>query len=226
MKPAQRGSWDPHGSIGFYVGLTLIHYQCFRCFIPTTNSERITDTITFLPQNKNPVPKTSTAENILQELRQLIKIAKTSTKPFDFIDDSEDSIKAINEIENFFTPNRRKNLRKYHNKRCLKLTSKTTYPTSTTYHYLQIYPSISLLLLKLPYHLWGCDCTLKHRCYAKCTNIKMSHNRKNIKLTRFWIIHMTIKVNNRHLIPFDNPIKRSLGTSTEQWMGKISSREW
>ena len=104
MKPAQRGSWDPHGSIGFYVGLTLIHYQCFRCFIPTTNSERITDTITFLPQNKNPVPKTSTAENILQELRQLIKIAKTSTKPFDFIDDFKDSIKAINEIEKKFTP--------------------------------------------------------------------------------------------------------------------------
>ena len=103
MKPAQRGSWDPHGTIGFYVGPTLIHYRCFKCFIPTTNSKRITDTITFLPHNKNPVPTTSTAENILQELRQLIKIAKTSTKPFDFIDDSEDSIKSINEIEKIFT---------------------------------------------------------------------------------------------------------------------------
>ena len=36
-------------------------------------------------------------------MRQLIKIAKTSTKPFDFIDNSKDSIKAINENEKNFT---------------------------------------------------------------------------------------------------------------------------
>ena len=86
------------------MGPTLVHYPCFKCFIPATNSERITDTITFLPHNKTPVPKTSTAENILKELRQLIRKSKNSTKPFDFIDNSQDSIKAINELEKIFNP--------------------------------------------------------------------------------------------------------------------------
>ena len=48
-KPSQRGSWDPHGMVGFYVGPAMNHYRCFRCYIPTTRAERISDTISFVP---------------------------------------------------------------------------------------------------------------------------------------------------------------------------------
>ena len=41
----ERTYWDPHGVDGWYVGLAMKHYRCFRCYISTTNSERIAETV-------------------------------------------------------------------------------------------------------------------------------------------------------------------------------------
>ena len=48
-KPAQRRTWAPHGIDGWYVGPALDHYQCHRVWIPSTQSERIADTLQFFP---------------------------------------------------------------------------------------------------------------------------------------------------------------------------------
>ena len=99
LKPSQRGSWDPHWTIGFYVGsLALSHYRCFRCYIPSTKSEQISDTITFL-QNKTPVPSVSTAEKILDKLKQLLASTKTSPKTFSFIPTDNNAMKSIQDIK-------------------------------------------------------------------------------------------------------------------------------
>ena len=72
-KPSQRGSWDPHGMIGFYVGPALQHYRCFRCYIASSKSERITDTVVFLPHNIK-LPSSSPEDIIQQYLDKIIKL--------------------------------------------------------------------------------------------------------------------------------------------------------
>ena len=47
-KPTQRGSWAPHGIDGWYLGPAMDHHKCYRTFIPSTQSERVSDTIRFL----------------------------------------------------------------------------------------------------------------------------------------------------------------------------------
>ena len=44
----ERKYWDPYGVDRWYVGLVMKHSRCFRCYIPTTNSERIAETVDFL----------------------------------------------------------------------------------------------------------------------------------------------------------------------------------
>jgi hypothetical protein len=60
-KPSQRGSWDPHGKLGWYIGLALEHYQCHCCHIIKTNAERIYDTVKFFP-HQEPFPKLTVQE--------------------------------------------------------------------------------------------------------------------------------------------------------------------
>jgi hypothetical protein len=48
-KPRQRGTWAPHGVDGWYIGPALEHYQCYKCYIPSTNSICIADTVEFFP---------------------------------------------------------------------------------------------------------------------------------------------------------------------------------
>ena len=47
--PNIRQSWAAHGVDGFYIGPALQHYRCFRTMPITTLSERITNTVAWLP---------------------------------------------------------------------------------------------------------------------------------------------------------------------------------
>ena len=76
LKLSQRGSWNRHGTIGFYIDPAMNHYMCFKDYIPTTRAARITDTMTFLPL-KTPAPSTSRADGILQVLQKIIKLTST-----------------------------------------------------------------------------------------------------------------------------------------------------
>ena len=76
-KPSQRGSWDPHGMIGCYVGPVMNHYQCFRSYIPATRAERITDMVTFLPHKNVEVPAPTSADFIKQALQDILSIVKS-----------------------------------------------------------------------------------------------------------------------------------------------------
>ena len=47
--PSQRGPWSPHGVEGWYIGPAMKNYRCYRCYVPTTASERTTETVSFFP---------------------------------------------------------------------------------------------------------------------------------------------------------------------------------
>ena len=49
MKPDQRGTWELNGDVGWYVGPSMNHYRCVKCYFPRTRSVRDCDTVTFFP---------------------------------------------------------------------------------------------------------------------------------------------------------------------------------
>ena len=48
-KPHERSTWAAHATIGFYLGPALHHHRCYRVWIPTLNSKRVTDTVDWHP---------------------------------------------------------------------------------------------------------------------------------------------------------------------------------
>ena len=82
--------------MGWYVGPAQEHYRCFRCFIPSTGREVITDTVKFLPA-KVPFPQENFQERFLQITNKLAKLLHPSAnKPLHF------SFQQSNDIEKAF----------------------------------------------------------------------------------------------------------------------------
>jgi hypothetical protein len=51
--PSKRGSWAPHGVGGFYVGPAMDHYRSFRVLIDDTRRIRITDSLSWHPEDRH-----------------------------------------------------------------------------------------------------------------------------------------------------------------------------
>ena len=63
-KPAQRTSWQYHGTNGFYIAPAMEHYRCMKCHVPLTRQERVADTIQFFP-HKIDFPALSINDHLL-----------------------------------------------------------------------------------------------------------------------------------------------------------------
>ena len=72
-KPDKRKSWVFHGEPGYYVGPSPQHYRCVRCFIPKTQSERISDTVQFIP-NVIPIPNATLEEHLRKTTDDLVHL--------------------------------------------------------------------------------------------------------------------------------------------------------
>ena len=94
-KPAQRGSWDPRGVDGWYLGPAKEHYRCHRVYCTKTKSERITETINILPDEPTPQVTLQEAAVIATE-----KIAESfqSDKTKTFGNQQLDAIKELRDI--------------------------------------------------------------------------------------------------------------------------------
>ena len=75
LAATSRTSFGEHGQVGWYVGPSLEHYRCWKCYFPDTMSERDVLTVEFFPE-KIPFPKLSkeaylqqTAEDMLHLLQ-------------------------------------------------------------------------------------------------------------------------------------------------------------
>lgn len=77
VKSSQRKSWDYHGKLGWYVGLALDHYRCFRIFMPHTGLEIITDAVKFLP-GIVPIPTYSMQEQLLTAIKKILRLLDTN----------------------------------------------------------------------------------------------------------------------------------------------------
>ena len=59
-KPNERGTWAAHATIGFYLGPAMQHHRCYRVWIPSLNSKRITDTVDWHPTTTMLPPRPDT----------------------------------------------------------------------------------------------------------------------------------------------------------------------
>ena len=94
IKPHKRASWDPHGISGFYTGPAMHHYRCYTCYIPKTRSERITDTVSYIPANI-PIPAFDAKAHLHQALEDILTIVKNPPKNLPFLQAGDDTTNAI-----------------------------------------------------------------------------------------------------------------------------------
>jgi hypothetical protein len=70
-KPANRGTWSPHATPGWYIGPAMHHYRCFRIWITETSAERVADTLSWFP-TKVLMPTASSTDSVIAAARDLI----------------------------------------------------------------------------------------------------------------------------------------------------------
>jgi hypothetical protein len=59
ITPTQRANMAPHGVDGWYVGPSLDHYRCHKCYIPSTSQSWNVLTVDWFPHTV-PFPKVDT----------------------------------------------------------------------------------------------------------------------------------------------------------------------
>ena len=76
-----RRAWATHGTVGFYIGPAINHYRNYRCYIPSTHSTRISNTVEFFPACCD-MPTTSISDRLIMILEDLLDaITKPSQNP-------------------------------------------------------------------------------------------------------------------------------------------------
>lgn len=76
-KTDKRASWEYHGVEAWYIGSSLAHYQCLKCFVPSTGAVVDTDTVHIIPHIV-PVPEFNDAQAIQQAVSDILHIIKNS----------------------------------------------------------------------------------------------------------------------------------------------------
>jgi hypothetical protein len=102
-KPHQRGTWEPHGKLGWYLGPALEHYRCHQCHIIETNSERISDTVEFFPHHTE-VKKLTTQEAAVIAAEALVQALKQSKPPKNWADLLDPTKTAIQQLQRIIHP--------------------------------------------------------------------------------------------------------------------------
>jgi hypothetical protein len=73
LKPDQRASWAYHSEEGWYVGPSMEHYRCVKCYLPSTARERDVDTLQFFPK-KIPFPTILTEDYLKQAASDILTV--------------------------------------------------------------------------------------------------------------------------------------------------------
>jgi hypothetical protein len=70
-----RTSFGQHGQVGWYIGPSLKHYRCWKCYFPDTMSERDVLTAEFFPQ-KIPFPKFTKEAYLQQTAKDMLSLSQ------------------------------------------------------------------------------------------------------------------------------------------------------
>ena len=79
-KPDNRKSWGKHANDAWYIGPAINHYRCFRVYMRETQSERVTDTLTWFPKHVT-LPTATSTEILAAGLQDVVKELQAPTAP-------------------------------------------------------------------------------------------------------------------------------------------------
>ena len=133
--PSLRKTWSAHCVEGWYLGPAPNHYRCHRCFVTKTRSERISNTVKFLPHSwrmptlssrdaaieaaeklavalNNPHPASILAPLKVQQKEALEKLAEIFNCAVDFESNDESRVRTKSKIINPNIESHDKSIRK------------------------------------------------------------------------------------------------------------------
>ena len=100
-KPSNRGSWDPHGIDGWYIGPAMDSYRCFKTYIWKTKGERISDTLEWFPHWVK-MPTSSNMDLLVATTKDILTALESPpyNSPLSPLTDSEYAL--LKEFSNIF----------------------------------------------------------------------------------------------------------------------------
>ena len=101
--PAQRRSWDPHATEGYYLGPSLQHYRCYRVWNKASNAERVAQTVRWMPHNSISIPTPTPDDYLRASIQDFIQTVR-SIRPQQLPHLNSSSIDLINRLKSIFTP--------------------------------------------------------------------------------------------------------------------------
>ena len=98
----QRRTWAKHGVEAWYIGYDPDHYRCHKCYLPSTNVERIANTVSFFPHDFA-VPMNDHQDNLIRSIRDITAALKhrylhTPLQPV-----GDEQFEAIKKLEYFLS---------------------------------------------------------------------------------------------------------------------------
>ena len=102
-RPENKGTWDSHGKLAYYIDIAEKHYRNYKCYVPETHATRISDTVDFFPKMVQ-MPKTSSEDRLAAVLEDLKEVLKNPHPKTPFLDKGTPSNDAIAKLESIFGP--------------------------------------------------------------------------------------------------------------------------
>ena len=82
-KPGKRTSWGNQDTPDWYIGTSLDHYRCMKCYMPATGILRIKHTLQYIPK-AFAFPETTTEDYLQQAIGDIFEIMKDPPKTLPF----------------------------------------------------------------------------------------------------------------------------------------------
>ena len=100
-KPSNRHTRESHGLYGWYVSQAPEHYQCYKVYINNTRSDRIANTVDFLPTQVN-IPETSSADQATYAALKLVNALRNTSPEAPFVTFGYAQLSILHQISELF----------------------------------------------------------------------------------------------------------------------------
>jgi hypothetical protein len=94
----ERGSWDTHGSPGYYIDRVEQHYCNYKCYMKDTKSTRISNTVEF-PPTYCTLPRVRSIDRSMMILQDLHEVLSQSPRTVHFLQQATDLSTALQAIQ-------------------------------------------------------------------------------------------------------------------------------
>jgi hypothetical protein len=97
LKPDQQPSWGFHGEDGWYIGPSMEHYRCVKCYMPATAKEKNADTVEFFP-HKIAIPVLTTDSCLRQAATDIVDLLRKRKPSYPSLQYGDDVKNALTQI--------------------------------------------------------------------------------------------------------------------------------